>query len=227
MLGRFTRYFRQIRKREDAIPAQPADPFACVWDDDSLAHQRRLLGRISEVAERTDTQLYLFWGTLLGHVREGGILPWDDDVDLAMVGLDAKAQASFRAALHEIGLETHDLNPGERIIKVCDPTYPHQTGYPWTWPFVDIFPYARQPGVEMAGCDPLPVSEDLVLPGRETVFEGARFWEPHDPNAVLDKLYSGWRTTEASPTWNHRQEQERPGVGFRSIRTDPSGRKIK
>ncbi len=43
------------------------DKFARVWDEDSLARQRRLLQQVLRAAE----SLFLSWGTLLGHLRSG------------------------------------------------------------------------------------------------------------------------------------------------------------
>lgn len=218
VLGKMTVSKDWFRRREA--------PFDNVWDKDTLKLQRQLVDRICGVAEQNGIKLFLFWGTLLGQVREGRILPWDDDVDLALIGADSKERAKFRAALQESGLETHDLNPGERIIKVCDPAYPHPTGYPWTWPFVDIFPYHFLGEIEEAECDPLPVPRDWVLPGRRANFEGAQLWEPENSRAVLDRLYPDWREQEISPSWDHRRERPRPEVGSRKINTDTTGRKI-
>lgn len=201
------------------------DPFECVWDVESLSLQRSLLARVAAVAAREDVRLFLFWGTLLGHVREGRILPWDDDVDLAMVNLGAEGQDRFCRALHAAGLEIHELNPGERILKVCDPSYPRRTAYPWSWPFVDLFPYADPATAKSAFCDSLPVPGEQVQPGRLARFEGTELWEPENPLDVLDTLYPGWRETESSPPWDHRHERERPAFTRRRIRTDSTGRK--
>ena len=61
--------YRLARDRAKRI-AQP-DPFASVWDETSLARMRQLLQRVLGIAERLNVALYLDWGTLLGHVREG------------------------------------------------------------------------------------------------------------------------------------------------------------
>lgn len=214
------------RLRKTALWQLWRDPFECVWDAESLGLQRRLLGRVAAVAEQENIRLFLFWGTLLGHVREGRILPWDDDVDLAMIDVDPGRLSRFRAALRASGLEIHDLNPGERIIKVCDPAYPHRTEHPWTWPFVDLFAYA-DPCEDAGGeWDVLPVPQERMWAGRRIQFEGACLWEPEAPREILDQLYPGWRGTEAAPTWDHRKERERPGTGRRSITTDADGRKV-
>lgn len=43
-----------------------------------------LLLTFSEVCRKHDLTWYLMFGSLLGAVRHGGFIPWDDDVDVAM-----------------------------------------------------------------------------------------------------------------------------------------------
>jgi len=51
-----------------------------------VAHQfgLELLAALDQACEATGTSYMLFYGTLLGAVREGGWIPWDDDVDVVM-----------------------------------------------------------------------------------------------------------------------------------------------
>ncbi len=46
--------------------------------------QMDLLWEFKRVCEKYHLQYYMIYGTLLGAVRHGGVIPWDDDIDVAL-----------------------------------------------------------------------------------------------------------------------------------------------
>lgn len=48
------------------------------------AAQLEILGDIDKVCRKYDLQYFAEWGTLLGAIRHGGFVPWDDDMDICM-----------------------------------------------------------------------------------------------------------------------------------------------
>jgi lipopolysaccharide cholinephosphotransferase len=52
------------------------------------AAQMEVLAVIDEICKKHEIKYFADWGTLLGTVREGGFVPWDDDMDIAMLRPD-------------------------------------------------------------------------------------------------------------------------------------------
>jgi len=52
------------------------------------AASMEVLQRVIDICEKYDIHYFVYWGTLLGAVRHKGFIPWDDDVDIAIVGED-------------------------------------------------------------------------------------------------------------------------------------------
>lgn len=50
--------------------------------------QITVLNEIDRVCKKHGIRYYACWGTLLGAIRHGGIIPWDDDFDIAMLRED-------------------------------------------------------------------------------------------------------------------------------------------
>ncbi len=100
-----------------------------------------LLRIIDVIAKRNGIRYWLMYGTLLGAVRHGGFVPWDDDLDIALLKDDyEKLRKVLPSALPE-GLEvqwwTTPSIPRLGIMRVVD----RATGC-----FVDIYPHLKVPG---------------------------------------------------------------------------------
>ena len=108
-----------------------------------------VLKKVIEVCEKLNLTYWITYGTLLGAIRHGGFIPWDDDLDIAM-----------KADEYEILVQYINDNPDEcyplvvhnkntvkncfyNISRVCDIRYNYVfTEFNYcSGAFIDIYPY--------------------------------------------------------------------------------------
>ena len=107
----------------------------------------QVLLKIDQVCREHHLSYLLYVGTLLGAVRHGGFIPWDDDIDIAMPREDYEALARIlRTEDHGIRFLRYDENKDAiwPYGKICDPdtvlreeNFLPVEGY---GAFVDVFP---------------------------------------------------------------------------------------
>ncbi|MCR5602653.1 MAG: LicD family protein [Lachnospiraceae bacterium] len=72
------------------------------------AGQIKVLGEIDRVCRKHDIQWFATYGTLLGAVRHGGYIPWDDDLDICMMRKDY--DRFFEVAVRDLPEEYSAIN---------------------------------------------------------------------------------------------------------------------
>lgn len=115
----------------------------------SWAAQLEVLEDIRKVCDRHKLSYFAEWGTMLGAVRHGGIIPWDDDIDICMKRKDF--ETFFEIAEEELpegywlmNYRTHDTN--NMVLRVTnypisllqEKDLPRFHGYPYS-SGIDIF----------------------------------------------------------------------------------------
>lgn len=114
-----------------------------------------MLVEIDKICRRHDLKYWLCSGTLLGCVRHGGYIPWDDDLDIEMLREDyEKLLKILPEELPEhLKLQTPDTDAGYffQFAKVRDTrSYMEETNdydriFQFKGIFIDIFPYEKMP----------------------------------------------------------------------------------
>ena len=77
------------------------------------AAQLEVLQVIDEICKKHEIPYFADWGTLLGVVRHGGYIPWDDDFDISMKRADYKKflQVAEKELPEEYRINTYDRHP--------------------------------------------------------------------------------------------------------------------
>jgi lipopolysaccharide cholinephosphotransferase len=179
-----------------------------------------LMIKVDSVFRRNNLSYWATCGTLLGAVRHQGMIPWDDDLDIAIFSEDIPKLESLKNDLAEIGLELYHFSSldfykiyyqsGSPILKKDGVEY-----YPWTYPFVDVFPLAKTEDkityLNSAWRKKNPreyyFPEELSLPLPEAAFGPLLMPVPHQATAYLTRTYGADWNEFAYAQYSHKTEQ--------------------
>ncbi|MBM6780689.1 LicD family protein [Bacteroides mediterraneensis] len=122
--------------------------------------QLSILEEVDRICRKHQIDYWLDGGSLLGAIRHGGFIPWDDDIDIAMTleGLKQFIRVAPQELREGLFLQTSESDPThkEPIVKVRDLNSlyiesgdnmqaPYQKGL-----YIDIFPFIDYPSVPKA-----------------------------------------------------------------------------
>jgi len=145
-IGLFDKTEKLIKKLRKPKPKIPESKLR-----DLQLEQIGILNILGDFCRKHDVRYYLAEGTLLGAVRHSGMIPWDDDVDIAVPREDYERLISIPADQWppEIRLwaRTTDRRyplPFSKVVTTAPSDFktvwPKDTPERFAGPFVDIFP---------------------------------------------------------------------------------------
>ena len=116
--------------------------------------QMDLLAEIDRICRKHDLKYSLIAGTLLGAIRHDGFIPWDDDLDIAMMRADYDRMLGIMKTELDSAYFVHDWysDPASphsfTKLKIRDTHYPEDIAQGSAMNdsiFIDIFPYDFAP----------------------------------------------------------------------------------
>ncbi len=161
----------------------------------------QMLKDTHEIFTAHNLEYWIDSGTLLGSVRQGGFLPWDDDVDLAMLKSEEQKFLDSLPVFEQYGYAYEPCSFGYKIYAKNS----KKTEYQHTFPWIDIFIFDHYEDDNSFRIDPyrndIPHSilieiyykKDL-FPLREYQFGPLILRGPNNPVPYLDTIFKNWKT---------------------------------
>ena len=161
----------------------------------------QLMKDIHELFEAHGVQYWAYGGTLLGSVRNGGIIPWDDDLDIQVDVKNAHQIKALAPLIKKLGYSFHPCYLGFQI------TAEHNA-------HMDIFlvkregPYyvfntkKAQGTFKAADHGDLQFKPEDIFPLKKYRFGDLEIWGPHNHRGSLDSKY-GKKWNSVARLYNH------------------------
>ena len=110
----------------------------------SLSYE--LMNFFDNVCKKHNVEYWLDYGTLLGAVRHGDFIPWDDDLDVGMMRSDyMKLAEIFQSEIDESGLENVDcaykIDKHDKVSQRWFQINYRRPEFKGKFVGIDVFPY--------------------------------------------------------------------------------------
>ena len=207
-----------IRRIEDRAAARQAETalirryFAPRWRPGEWLLAEQMLIDLGRILDANAILWFLAFGSHLGAVRHGGVIPWDDDIDIAIREADEARLADLAPTLHAAGYNivryTTTSGMGTEIYyKLWIAKRPSATDRAHSWPFIDIFilrPDAADPG--RCGLDHRMFPAADIFPLAQAAFGSQAVPVPRNPDLLATLYDAAYRTRCFSTSYIHRTE---------------------
>jgi len=168
----------------------------------------QILKDVHEIFTFYKIEYWIDGGTLLGAVRNCGLIPWDDDLDLCIFEEQEQQFLALIPLLNSLGYEVIGMQFGYKIYARDGQVIPKR---PFTYPNCDIaimtrlkddvfykmhWPLERTHG-------PVSLKVDELYPLRHYLFGPLRVIGPNNPYNYLTKWYGTIWSTVAWQSFDH------------------------
>lgn len=158
---------------------------ADICTPEHIEYQRKSLvvfKRVTEIFTANDIPYWLGYGTLVGSIRHGGFVPWDDDIDIC---ISSKSLPVLKSICNK-GLHLEQANTTLYRIKTSKS-------------FIDVFVLPDNNGQY-----PRELYTNEIYPLKPGTFNGLPCFLPNDPTAFFLRRYGGVDPLPTCLIWNHK-----------------------
>jgi len=157
----------------------------------------KLFNKLVLFLDENNINYWLLSGTLLGSVRHGNIIPWDDDIDIGILETDYNKLLLLKNELNKIGLNfNHNLTSFvEKIVYTDDSNSDRNSDI-----IIDIFIFIKEGDkyrfLKNVARNKWPNEwfyEDELFPLKKYKFGNNYYSGPNYSLPYLDRMYKDWQ----------------------------------
>jgi phosphorylcholine metabolism protein LicD len=216
---------------------EPFIPLEALTDYDIRKQNIDLLKKVVKFLEQNNIIYWAISGTMLGLVRDKGMIPWDDDSDIAIIDTDVNNLLNLEKELEKNGMGLSSWFGGYKIFDLNGKEY-NEYDIPilgplnyllnlfagkksYKYPFVDVFVVTLNENNDYVYVNEQArntwindiYNKDDTFPLQKYKYEDYYIYSMHNPIPVLDKCYNGWRN-KASKWYDHANEKSISSIEF-------------
>jgi len=196
------------------FPLHNNQPFSNLWSDNKKNKMKKLLLNSKKCLTELDVEFFPIYGSLLGLIRNGGLIPWDDDMDICIERNNFHKILDNKHKFEKYGIDVYIKNPvlfENNYLKLHYKDGNKIPGYDWSWPFIDVFGYTEDGDTVKIEDNSLKIENIIdkkdLFPFRTNTFEDIPFNIPNNVDNILNKLYGdNWEKMCYSSPYNHQKE---------------------
>ena len=179
----------------------------------------KTLKKVCEVLKENKIECWLSYGTLIGCLRHGGMIPWDDDIDISMNRKDYDLLFSINWEEYNIKIEKR-FEANEVLYEISS-TYTSNNGEELKVDnsYIDLFivPVGLKSDEGGYYRHKEELMEEEIYPLVSAKFEGSNFLIPNNPYAFFERRYFNTDVLNYCSIWN-RETNNLYEKGFSALR---------